>query len=207
MKFIIMKIIKINPYNPESEIVEEAVNVLKKGGILMYPTDTCYGLGANIANRMAFNKIYTLKRRSANKPVSVIVPSEKHIFDIAIVNDEQKPYIIKYFPGAVTLIFLTLDQEVFPFSSVGIRIPNYQVTQKIATGLNGAYVTTSANIANYPPAYAVNDFLNQLGNNDLKPDLILDAGKLPKADLSTVVDLTSGKPKIIRYGAVKVKEI
>ena len=202
-----MKIIKINPHNVDQGAVIEAANVLKKGGILMYPTDTCYGLGADISNTIAFDKIYKIKKRSKSKPVSVIIPRIDDIFNLAVVSDEQKKYIAKYLPGSVTLIFVTLDQDLFPFSSIGIRLPDYAVTQMISNEFKYPYVTTSANVADYLPSYEVQDFLNQLEEGDIKPDLILDAGKLPKNDPSTVVDLTSGKPKILRTGTVKVQEL
>jgi L-threonylcarbamoyladenylate synthase len=202
-----MKIEKINPSNTDKKLIFDAANVLKKGGILMYPTDTCYGLGADISNKIAFNKIYKIKKRSRTKPVSVITPDLKSIYNLAVIKPEQEKYIAKYLPGAVTLIFVTLDHDLFPFSSIGIRLPDYNVTQLISQAFKYPYVTTSANIGNYAPAYEVQDFLNQLEVGDIKPDLVLDAGRLPKNEPSTVVDLTSGKPKILRQGGVKVKEL
>lgn len=202
-----MKVIKINPHDPEKEAINEASGVLARGGVIVYPTDTCYGIGADITNKRAFYKVYDIKNRPHNKPLSVIVKNTSQINDLAIINELQKKYIDKYFPGQVTLIFLTLDQDIFPFSSIGIRIPNYKTTELISQSLNSAYITTSANISNYPPAYEVREFINQLSGNGLKPDLILDAGKLPLKNLSTVVDLTGDKLKILRQGAVNVKEL
>lgn len=202
-----MKTIKISSYNPDISVIKEVSRVLSSGGVIVYPTDTCYGIGADITNKSAFYKVYDIKKRPHNKPVSVIVKNLSQIEELAIVDNLQKKYIDKYLPGQVTLIFLTLDQETFPFSSIGIRIPNYQITQLISEHFNAPYVTTSANISDYPPAYEVGDFIKQLSKNDLKPDLILDAGKLPKENLSTVVDLTSDKPKILRPGAVNIKDL
>lgn len=199
-----MKIIKIDPENPDINIIHQAAEVLKNGGVLMYPTDTCYGLGADITNRSAFDKIYDIKHRDHNKPVSVIVPDINYITNIAIVSKSQQPYIAKYFPGPVTLIFLTLDQNNFPFSSIGIRIPKYHITNLISKSFGGAYVTTSANIASLPPCYEVQDFLNQLSVHDISPDLILDAGRLQNQSVSTVIDLTSKNPRVIRQGAIIV---
>jgi len=199
-----MKIIKINPSNPDSTIINKAVLVLKKGGVLMYPTDTCYGLGADISNLKSINKIYAIKKRANTKPISVIVPDVNYIAKLAIITKQQQAYIDKYFPGAVTLIFSTLNQNKFPFNTIGIRIPDYPITQQIANQFQGAFATTSANISAYPPAYNVNDFLNQLKINDLKPDLILDAGELENKGVSTVVDLTQNSPKIVRQGMVKI---
>lgn len=200
-----MKIIKVDYKNPLKKDIQTAASILKKGGILMYPTDTCYGLGADISNHVAFDKIYQIKKRSKNKPVSVIVPNIKYISNIAIVKPEHEPYLVKYLPGAVTIILLTLDHDLFPFSSIGIRIPNYKITDMISQTFRFPYVTTSANIGDYPPAYEIKDFLSQLGPDDIKPDLAIDVGRLPQNPPSTVVDLTSGLPKIIRQGHTTVK--
>lgn len=199
-----MKIIKIDPLNPNPDIIKEAVAILKNGGVIMYPTDTCYGLGGDITNQSAFDKIYQIKHRDRNKPVSVIVPDINYILNLAIVKPYQETYIKKYFPGPVTLIFLTLDQNIFPFSSIGIRIPDYNITKLLSQYFHGAYVTTSANIANLPSCYTVQDFLNQLNSDDTKPDLILDAGPLKNQTLSTVIDLTSDAPKVLRAGAINL---
>lgn len=200
-----MKILKIDPKNPQQKIIDQTVSYFKKGAVVVYPTDTCYGIGADLHNKIAFNKIYKIKKRPKTKPFSVIVPDIKTIYNLAIVNKNQEKYIKNYFPGSVTLIFLTLDEEIFPFSSIGIRMPNYIITKLISEKLKNPYITTSANISNYPPAYEVNDFLNQLEKNDIKPDLILDAGKLSKNLPSTVVDLTKNTPHTIRQGSVNFK--
>lgn len=200
-----MRIIKINPYIPNIDAIEKAVSTLKKGGILIYPTDTCYGIGADISNKFAFDKIYKIKKRTKSKPVSVIVPNIKYISNLAIVENKHKYFLEKYLPGPVTFILLTLDENLFPFSSIGIRIPSYKTTELISKKFDYPYITTSANISNYPPAYEINDFINQLNSSDIKPDLILDAGKLAKDNLSTVVDITTGNPKILRQGLQKIK--
>lgn len=202
-----MKIEKINHINPNDQIITKAADILSKGGVIVYPTDTCYGIGADITNKRAFYKVYDIKKRSRNKPVSVIVKNKTQIKELAIIKKDHEKYIDEYLPGQVTLIFLTLDQYVFPFSSIGIRIPSYKITEKISEKLKSPYVTTSANISNYPPAYNIKDFMKQISDDDLKPDLVLDAGKLPRKDLSTVVDLTGKDIKILRHGAVNVKKL
>jgi len=199
-----MKIIKINPHIPNSNSIDLAVNSLKNGGILMYPTDTCYGLGADISNKSAFNKIYQIKKRNKSKPVSVIVPNIEYISNLAVVSKKQKIILKKYLPGPVTFILLSLDENLFPFSSIGIRIPSYKTTELISKKFNYPYITTSANISSYPPAFEVKDFINQLNSSDIKPDLILDAGKLSKNNLSTVIDITNDKIKILRQGIQKI---
>lgn len=202
-----MNILNIDPINPDSNKIKEATKVLKRGGILVYPTDTCYGIGVDISNPIAFEKVYKIKKRPKNKPVSVIVPDIKDIKNIAIINSKQEEYFKKYLPGAATFILLTLNQYIFPFSSIGLRIPNYQVTQAISNDFKSPYVTTSANISNYPPAYDIHSFISQLSESDLKPDLILDAGKLNSGSLSTIIDLTTTPPKILRQGNLKIESI
>jgi L-threonylcarbamoyladenylate synthase len=202
-----MKILKINPSNPDRNIIKYTAQILANGGVIVYPTDTCYGIGADITNKHSFYKVYDIKKRPHNKPFSVIVKDTVQIQKLAIINDYQKKYIAKYYPGQITFVFLTLDYKTFPFSSIGIRIPNYKITQMISEIFSDPYITTSANISNYPITYDVKDLLNQLKHENILPDLILDAGKLPKNDPSTVVDLTKSSIRIIRQGGIKIKKL
>ncbi|MCL5794854.1 MAG: L-threonylcarbamoyladenylate synthase [Patescibacteria group bacterium] len=200
-----MKIVKINPQNPEPEAIKEAINVLENRGVIVYPTDTCYGLGADMTNIFAVDKLFKIKGRDFSKPVSVIVKNIAQIKQIALVEDKQTEFLKKYLPGKITAVLLNTDFTNFKSNSIGIRIPKYKITQLISEGLDKPYSSTSANISDLGPCYDIPELIYQFKNREYKPDLILDAGILPKSDPSTVVDLIKWPPKIIRQGAEKIE--
>lgn len=196
-----MKIIKINPKNPQLDVIEEAVESLKSGGVIIYPTDTCYGFGADMTNIFALEKIYRIKGRENRKPLSMIVKNIGQIEKFALVESHQKNLLEQYLPGPYTFIMLNIDYRTIKLPSLGIRIPDYQVTQAIANRFHRPYATTSANKSNQEPCYSVSEIIKQFSNNKYLPNLILDAGELPKNPPSTVVSLTGDKPIVLRQGS------
>lgn len=198
-----MKIIKINPQNPHKDTIDEAAEIIKHGGVVVYPTDTCYGLGVDIANIFAVEKIYRIKGRDSRKPLSIIVKNISYIEKIALVEVQTKEILKKYLPGPYTFILLNLDYQNIKYPSIAIRIPQYKVTQMISEKFHLPYATTSANISGYAPCYNVAEIIQQFKKNKFLPDLILDAGTLPNILPSTIVDLTKKTPQVVRLGAGK----
>lgn len=196
-----MKIIKVNPKNPHKETIEEAAEIIRQGGVIVYPTDTCYGLGADISNIFALEKIYRIKGRDSRKPLSIIVKNISYIEKIALVEAQSKEILKKYLPGPYTFIMLNLDYQHFKYPSIAIRIPQYKITQMISEKFHLPYATTSANISGLAPCYNVAEIIQQFKKNKFMPDLILDAGALPNVLPSTIVDLTKKTPQIMRVGA------
>lgn len=201
-----MKTIKINPQKPQAKAIAEAVKILKMGGTLVYPTDTCYGLGVDITNLLAVDKIYRIKGRAFRKPLSVIVRNLAQIKKMAEVDKKREKILKKYLPGPVTFVLLNLDYKTFKQNTVGFRIPDYKITQLIADKVDFPYATTSANVSNKPPCYSVTEVNKQFKNQKYQPDLILDAGKLSKNPPSTVVDFIHYPPRTLRQGSVEIKE-
>jgi len=201
-----MKILKINKNNPNVQSLNEAVQCLKNGGVLVYPTDTCYGLGADITNPIAIKKIYEIKGRSDRKPLSIIVRNLSQLKKIAIVDDFQEQILKKYLPGNFTFILLNSDLDTFNQTSIGIRIPKFKLTQLISDKFSEPYATTSANISGKQACYSIDNILKQFKHSNCLPDLFLDAGELPCTKPSTIVDLTRQPFKIIRQGSGKFDE-
>jgi len=201
-----MKIIKIDPSSPEPKIIDKAIEVLKNGGVVAYPSDTCYGLGADITNPFALDKLYKIKRREYNKPISIIVKSIKEIEKIAIVDENQKQFLKKYLPGEITVILLNTDFSNFKNNSLGIRMPKYKLLQILAEKFAQPFSSTSANIAGLPACYSAEEVIYQFKNNKHQPDLLLDGGILPKRSPSTVVNLIKWPPKVLRQGNLKISE-
>jgi len=179
--------------------MELARKTLKGGGVVIYPTDTVYGLGANVFHDEAVKKIYSLKNRPIHKPISVCLSKVEDIYKIAILNRDAHKMVQKLFPGPYTLIFEKKEQfksKVTNSNRIGIRIPDNQICREIS--LNFPITTTSANISGDVAPKSVEDAQNSLGD---EIELIIDSGPCPRKLPSTVVDMTQSPPKILRHGA------
>ena len=194
-----MKLIKIDALNPEKYKIKLARDTLKVGGIVIYPTDTVYGLGANVFHDEAVKKIYGLKKRPFHKPISICLSTVEDIYQFAFINKEMDEMVQKLLPGPYTLIFEKKEyfkSKVTSGKRIGIRIPDNPVCRELS--LNFPITSTSANISGDVPPKSVKDALNSLGEDS---DLIIDSGPCPGKLPSTVVDMTKSPPKIIRHGA------
>ena len=184
--------------NPDMDLINEAIDIMAGGGIILYPTDTVYGLGANIFNNDAVEKIYEIKNRDQSKPLSVLVQDIESLELIADLNRQSREIVNEWLPGPFTFI-LNKKKAVSPYVSasakVGVRIPDY----KIARLLAGLFpiTTTSANLTNEDTLSNPQDILKQIGDG---VDLVIDVGPLDKAKPSTVIDLSSSKPVLVRNG-------
>lgn len=150
------------------------------------------------------NKIAEMKGRDIEKKFSVIAPSIKAIETIAAVTQNQRDILHHYLPGPFTFVLPNADFSVARTSTLGIRVPDCAVTAAIGTAFGEPYITTSANISGTGALYSfeeINAHLLQRLPDALLPDLVLNAGDLPRTDASTVVDLTSPTPSIIRQGS------
>ena len=194
-----MKLIKINANNPEKEKIELAINVLESGGAVVYPTDTVYGLGVNILDENAVKKVFSIKKRPFNKPVSVCVSKIKDIYDIAYLDKDEEEIVENLLPGPYTII-LRRKKHIYPLltagmDKIGIRIPDNKVCQELTRKF--PITTTSANLSGGKVPKSVEEVLEQLGDC---VDLILDAGVSKTGIPSTVIDLTVKPPQILREG-------
>lgn len=191
-----MKILKVNKNSSYLDVINEGIDVLTDGGVVLYPTDTVYGLGANIFNKAAVRKVYDIKKRSYSKPLSILVSDIKAIKHVAEINAEYMDIIEKYLPGPYTLILR--KKSIVPYYvtanliHVGIRIPE----NKIARGLSEIFpiTTTSANLSNQEILDTPSKIIKQL---DADIDLVIDVGRLDSNKPSTLIDLTKNKVKIL----------
>lgn len=192
-----MKVLKTSIDEIDEEIIFKAIKVLADGGVVLYPTDTVYGLGANIFDKKAVKRVFEIKRRSYLKPLSILVKDVETIDLVAKISMGQKNTIMEYLPGPYT--FILDKRSIVPriitsgTSYVGVRVPGNGLARRLA----GIFpiTTTSANISDDEVLTNPSDILNQL---DCEVDLVIDVGDLGPAKSSTIVDLTSFKPKIIR---------
>lgn len=206
-----MEVIKIKPNNPKP-VIKKIVNLLQQGGTIIYPTDTVYGLGANALDAQAVKKVFKIKKRSFSKPVSILVRSVEMASKAAIIDKKTRKILEKIWPGPITVILNKKKNlpEILTAGTkkIGLRIPDYKFILNLMSYLEFPITTTSANISNNPPSGNINEIVEQFRllkreNGDKNyPELILDAGKLPKCSPSTVLDLSGSKPKVLRAGPI-----
>lgn len=194
-------LLEINPYNPQPRLIKQVIDVLKKGGVICYPTDTMYGIGCDIFNQKAVKRIHQLKRRPKKKPFSFMCSDLKNISEYSHVGNTAYRLMRKCLPGPYT--FVLSGTKLVPKimlthqKTVGIRVPDYPICQDLLQGLGNPIVTTTALLdkESDPPVdgFDVNDlFCNQV-------DLVINGGQIfPQP--STVVSLIDDQPEILREG-------
>ena len=203
------QILKVNPSNPESwkNMIAETQKVLKGGGIIAFPTDTFYGLGADPYNETAVDKIYSIKGRDPEKPLLLLIDSIIKLDDLTEEISEAANKLIKSFwPGPLTMLFKpksTIPKNITT-GLIGIRQPGNPITRKILAELSFPLTAPSANISGEAPTTSAEQVRSSLGS---KVDLILDAGICKGGEPSTLVDTTQTPVRLIRAGAINFKNI
>ncbi len=197
--------LKLNPYNPQPRHIEKAVNILKKGGVIIYPTDTFYGIGCDIMNKKAIERIYQIKKRDKKQPFSFICPNLKDISKYAKVSNFAYRNMKRLLPGPYT--FVLSGSKMVPKimltkrRTAGIRVPDNQIPTSIASKLGNPIISTSATD---PEGNALKDptFIYDMFNSQV--DLVIDSG-IVAGKPSSVISLIDDIPEIIRYGAGNVE--
>ncbi|MEE8358382.1 MAG: L-threonylcarbamoyladenylate synthase [Candidatus Hydrothermarchaeales archaeon] len=183
-----------------------AARVIKAGGVVVYPTDTLYGLGADALDEDAIRKVFELKKRPLSQPLPIAVADMKMLKDYAVVDEKSEAFIEKFLPGPLGVILKKRDNLPDVLTSgldnVAVRIPDNPAALRLITCLEAPITTTSANLSGKAPPISVEEVLSQIRD----VNLILDGGKLESRDPSTIVDL-SGEPKVVRVGRVPVDVI
>ena len=192
-----MKVLKTSIDKVDEKIISQAINVLADGGVVLYPTDTVYGLGANIFDNSAVRRVFDIKKRSYLKPVSILVGDVGAIDLVAKASLAQKRTINEYLPGPYT--FILNKRKIVPrlvtggSSNVGVRVPDSAIACSLARIF--PITTTSANISDDEMLSSPKEILEQL---DCEVDLVIDVGELESVKASSIIDLTGFKPKKIR---------
>jgi L-threonylcarbamoyladenylate synthase len=199
-----MKLLKINQDNPEKNKLKIAIDALKEGKTVVYPTDTIYGIGANALDIEAIKKVYRIKKREFNKPISICVPDIDYIKKVAYMNKETREIIENFLPGPFTIILK--KKENIPSlltaggEKIGIRLPDSKVCMELSKEF--PITTTSANLSGEKIPESVDGILKQI---DGTVDLILDTGICKHGVHSTVIDMTLNPPQIVREGLIVPK--
>jgi len=186
--------------------LSDAIKALKNGEVVVYPTDTLYALGTDIYNEGAVKKIFKIKRRPYSCPFSVAVANFDEIDKISFTNDLVKIVVKRFLPGPLTLILKKKDSVssivTGGLDKIAVRIPKNDVALDLLSRF-GPLTATSANIHGKKTSYVIKDLKMQFSN---EISVYLDDGRLD-AKPSTIVDLTSKKPIIVRKGPIKKEEI
>lgn len=206
-----MKVLQVDLNKDYSDVIREAVNILSYGGTIVYPTDTLYGLGANALNDIAVRKVFRIKCRSFSKPLPMIVRDLYWVKNLAEIKPYHEKVLKQVWPGKVTVVLT--KKEIVPdaltaeFNSVGIRIPDYIFTDNLLTKFGYPLTSTSANVSGQVPTNDINKIIEIFSKSTLKPDLVIDAGILPKSEPSMIIDLTGKKLKILRISPTKPEKL
>ena len=195
-----MQVLKIDPQNPQLEKIIKAAQILKQGGLVVFPTETVYGLGANFFDEKAIKRLHDIKQRPKNKPFTVHIVNIEDLsrFDCS-VSLFGKELIEQFWPGPLTLIFDTKNS-----GKVGFRLPNNIIARELIRQSNTVIVAPSANISGQAPPTNAKDAISQLAD---KVDVVLDAGETALGKESTVIDLTVSPYRIMRAGVIANEKI
>jgi tRNA threonylcarbamoyl adenosine modification protein (Sua5/YciO/YrdC/YwlC family) len=193
-------LIQINPDNPQQRLVSQAVELLKGGGVIAYPTDTTYGIGCSIFNKRGIERIYLLKQREKKKPFSFICSDLSEVARYARVSNYAFKILKRYLPGPYTFVLeassVVPDLLITKQKTVGIRIPDNAICLAIVRELGHPIITTSANRSGDEPIGDPFTVDEELGN---QLDLVVDGGVLT-ADVSSVVSLIGDVASVLRKG-------
>lgn len=193
-------------YNSINEsILNEINDVLDKDGLIIFPTDTVYGIACNAFSEIAIKKLFLAKNRSFDKPIGVLTDSNKKInMIVKNINEKEKELIDKYLPGNLTIIFdkkenvsnlLTANK-----STIGVRIPDNKIVLQILRNYKYPLATTSVNLAGKKEGTEVSDFIDEFKD---KVGIIIDGGKTNEIP-STIVRVENDKINILREGSLKI---
>ncbi|MBL7142243.1 MAG: threonylcarbamoyl-AMP synthase [Candidatus Pacebacteria bacterium] len=182
-----------------SNIIRKAVEIVRKGGIVVFPTDTVYGLMADATNEKAVEKIFKIKKRKKTKSLPIFISNLKTAKKLAIIDKKQERFLKSVWPGKTTVVLKRRNKiKIYGVNkdTIALRIPNYALLNKLLGKIKKPLVQTSANISGKKPLMDVKEIIKQFKKD--KPDLIISAGKLKLAKPSKVIDNTSSQPKILR---------
>lgn len=191
------------------QIIRSAVLALKQGKVVAYPTDTSYGLAVDANNIRAIKKLYKVKGRDFNKAVSIVVPSLAYAKKVVRWNKAALRLAKKFWPGPLTI--LLPSRRWLPSGPadhfLGLRFPKNQIALDLAKHLGQPITATSANVSGKPDCYSAADITAQFKKQKHEPDIIINAGKLPKRKPSTLVKIVNNKLEILRLGPITQKQI
>lgn len=194
------KVLKVDPLNPKEEYLKEAADILANGGLVIMPTETVYGIGADMRNDKAVERLYKIKQRPKDKLFSLHIDEKERIEEFAQdISTAAYKLIDKFWPGPLTLVLKSKDN-----GTIGIRMPDNKVALRIISLSAAAVICPSANISGKA---APKNFQEAIKDFDGMVDIAIDAGSTTLKCESSVVDLTVEPAQVLREGAIKKEDI
>lgn len=189
----------------DKKILEEIVNVLDNDGLIIFPTDTVYGIACNSFSESAIKKIYSAKKRSLDKPICVLTNSiDKINMVVNNISSKEKELIDKYMPGNLTIVFnkknIVPDILTTNKNTIGVRIPNNDIALKILSSYPNPLAVTSVNISGNKCGTSLNDFVDEFSD---KVDIIIDSG-ICNDTPSTIIKVIDNEIEILRHGSLNI---
>lgn len=204
-----METLKINPETPEPEKISRAAEIILNSGVIGYPTETVYGLGASAFDSVAVARIFALKGRAASQAILLIAANLDQVSQIVSeISDTALKLANEFWPGPLTLIFKA-GENVIPeltgaSGTIGVRIPGNRICLDLLDAAGVPITSTSANISGQQNAVSAKEVLKYFGN---KLDLLIDGGETPSRVPSTVLSVVEEPPVLIREGAIMKSDI
>ncbi len=188
-----------NPANPQRRHIQRVVEILQQGGLICYPTDTSYGIGCDIFNKRAIEKVYALKKKERHKPVSILCPDLKDLSNYAVVSNKSYRILRRYLPGPYTFILpatlLVPKVMLTPRKTVGIRVPESQIVHDLIKELGRPIINTSVTLEDGTILKDPQEIERKYRG---RVEAVL-AADCP-GELSTVIDLVDDEPIVVRRG-------
>ncbi|MFA4831475.1 MAG: L-threonylcarbamoyladenylate synthase [Patescibacteria group bacterium] len=191
--------------------LEEVVAALRAGQTIVYPTETCYGLGCDATNQSAVDRVFRIKQRQKDKTVLVVVPDESMVVEYIEWNETIEKLARRYWPGPLTIVAYArantglADGVVAKNGTAAFRVVDHPIASALSAGLGKPLVSTSANISSYESPYSFEKVADMFGGQEDQPDILIDAGELLAKSVSTVARVKKGSIQILRQGVVVVE--
>jgi L-threonylcarbamoyladenylate synthase len=199
------KIVKIDPAHPE-EVFARCRDVIFAGGVIVYPTDTFYGLGADPSNPAAIRKLFAIKGRQHDQPILLLIKDAGQVRNWAAeIPAKAEELMRQYWPGPLTLVFkareYVLPELAAGAGTIGLRVPGNALTVRLLAFLGTALTGTSANTSGGPSPRTAEEAMEAVGSS---VDLIIDGGMTAGGKPSTIADVSADQVVVIREGAIKL---
>jgi L-threonylcarbamoyladenylate synthase len=202
------EIIKFDLDHPELAF-SRCRELISCGGVIAYPTDTFYGLGADPRDPNAVKRLYGIKGRKADQPILLLINKSEDVKEWAAeISPVSENLMMKFWPGPLTLVFKAradvLRELTAGTGTIGLRVPGSELTRSLLDFLGIALTGTSANVSGRPDPRTIDEVMASVGD---KVDLVLDGGRTAGGMPSTIVDVSAGRPRLLREGKLPFREV
>ncbi|NLW72166.1 MAG: threonylcarbamoyl-AMP synthase [Chloroflexi bacterium] len=191
----------------DAQSIPTAQEVIARGGVVVFPTDTLYGLACDFRNIQAIEKVYAAKGRSASKALPVLISDSTQLNELVLTPDQFAHRLMsRYWPGPLTIVLpkiAGLPYNLTPYPGLAVRMPAHPFALKLLS-ITGPLAVTSANLSDHPSPHSAQEVLEQLSG---RVDLVLDGGSLAPSPGSTIIDCTTAEPKLLRAGPLDFEQI